>query len=279
MRCKGLIQARICFKTVCTGLPAIRSGTDDASFSRSSLRPANSVPPGVYGPDLSSARFLTATGTPKRADQTPGKPLPGARLLCPCSAIVGARAVKPGTWQRFAGSSVFLLFRVPVAVRNLAEETVVTVDSGRHRVYAGRREDLLKEASSVPDLMAGSPVQTVLKQILACISPLHLTDPSSPYFKPSGCETLHDITRFCHEKSVSAMFSFGSRYGVDARAAKRLMGEVLLDWWVINVGDGFRPGTDIASKESESAISSRYPCLQFGTGYTLSPGQGLLRWT
>lgn len=203
-------------------------------------------------------------------------PLPEwAPLLARASALVattGSEAGHLATVCREFG--IPALFGVPVAVRNLAEETVVTVDSGRHRVYAGRREDLLKEASSVPDLMAGSPVQTVLKQILACISPLHLTDPSSPYFKPSGCETLHDITRFCHEKSVSAMFSFGSRYGVDARAAKRLMGEVLLDWWVINVGDGFRPGTDIASKVVGIGDIVSIPMLAIWDGIHAFPWAG-----
>ncbi len=213
---------------------------------------------------------------PKGAVLVVEHPLPEwAPLLARAAALIaitGSEAGHLATVCREFG--VPALFGVPDAVRNLAGETVVTVDSRRQRVYAGRREDLLKEASATPDLMAGSPVQTVLKQVLARLSPLNLTDPRSPYFKPSGCRTLHDITRFCHEKSVSEMFSFGSRYGVDERAAKRLMGDVALDWWVINLADGFHPGTDTASKGVEIGNIVSLPMLAIWDGMHAFPWIG-----
>ena len=52
------------------------------------------------------------------------------------------------------------------------------------------------------------------------------------------------------------------------------MGEVLLDWWVINVGDGFRPGTDIASKVVGIGDIVSIPMLAIWDGIHAFPSAG-----
>jgi pyruvate,water dikinase len=156
----------------------------------------------------------------------------------------------------------------------LEEGTLVTVDSRGRRIYSGCRADLLEKAAERPDLMAGSPVQAVLKRVLAHLAPLNLTDPRSPRFKSSYCETLHDITRFCHEKAVVEMFDFGDRYHFSERAARRLVGDVPLDWWVINLADGFREGSAVGdSFVSIDAIDS-LPMQAIWDGISAFPWEG-----
>jgi pyruvate,water dikinase len=86
----------------------------------------------------------------------------------------------------------------------------VTVDASGRSVYRGRIEGLLDDAATRPALAAESPVRDTLRRALTHISPLNLVDPDSLDFRPSNCQTLHDITRFCHEQSVREVFAFGS---------------------------------------------------------------------
>lgn len=140
------------------------------------------------------------------------------------------------------------LFGLTDAARKLENGMLVTVDATGCRVFKGRNEDALSYAIPHPDLMTGSPVHRILKEAMKIILPLNLTDPGSPFFKPSHCRTFHDLTRFCHEKAVAVMFAFGSNIGFDEKSAKQLVGETPYRWWIINLDDGFREGYDTHSK-------------------------------
>lgn len=146
--------------------------------------------------------------------------------------------------REFGVPAIFGLGR---AMATLENGTTITVDATGQRVYDGRVEALLALAAPKPDLMADSPVYRLLKEALVHISPLHLTDPASPFFRPSACKTLHDITRFCHEKAVVEMFAFGERAGFANKAAKQLVVDAPSQWWVIDLDNGFRPGFDPAA--------------------------------
>jgi len=123
--------------------------------------------------------------------------------------------------------------------------------------------------------MEGSPIHKLLKEALTHITPLHLTAPDSPFFKPSSCRTLHDITRFCHEKALAEMFNFGHRYGARDKSAKQLFVVGMpAQWWVINLDDGFREGADLTTPfiQIEDIVSE--PMLAIWKGMTAVPWAG-----
>jgi pyruvate,water dikinase len=117
----------------------------------------------------------------------------------------------------------------------------VTVDAFTCSIYPGRIEALLMRehepaAADPPD----TPVRRALRKALEHIAPLTLLDPDSLDFRPSNCKTLHDITRFCHEQAVREVFAFGSDTLFPEHAAKQLHHNVPMQWWVLDLGNGFK---------------------------------------
>lgn len=166
------------------------------------------------------------------------------------------------------------IFSLKDAFGKLKNGDIVTVDATGFCVYEGRREDILEKTDPPRNLMAGSPIYNLLQEIMAQVVPLNLTDPGSPFFKSSQCKTLHDLTRFCHEKAVTEMFSFGESARFDARAAKQLVGETPFQWWVIDLDDGFRTGFDPKEKfiSVDDIVSD--PMLAIWEGMLARPWRG-----
>ena len=114
----------------------------------------------------------------------------------------------------------------------------VTVDADGLAIHQGLILGL-GEGGQRRNLMEESPIREILGQALIHIAPLTLLDPNAPEFRPSNVRTLHDITRFCHEKAVAEMFAFGSENKFPRYAAKQLHHNVPMQWWVLNLDDGF----------------------------------------
>ena len=167
------------------------------------------------------------------------------------------------------------LFDLPGAMGALEDGQIVTVDATGRRVHAGRIETLMENSPQRPNLMDGSPIHQLLKDALAHITPLTLTAPESPAFRPASCRTLHDITRFCHEKALAEMLRLGGRYGARDKTAKKLyvVGQPS-QWWVVNVDDGFRPEADLSGPfiRIEDIVSE--PMLAIWRGMTAVPWHG-----
>ncbi len=97
-----------------------------------------------------------------------------------------------------------------VGVENLDElpaGEIVTLDATNGLLLQGRHEEVI--ATSEPDnqLLEDTAIYYILKQLLEKISPLNLLDPGDDeLFAIDACITLHDITRFCHQKSIEEIF-------------------------------------------------------------------------
>ncbi len=116
----------------------------------------------------------------------------------------------------------------------------VTVDADGLAIYEGEVPSLIERQADRPNPMEGSPVLGTLQEVLELISPLNLLDPDAVDFRPESCRTLHDITRFCHEQSVREMFDFGKDHRFPQHASKQLYYNVPMQWWVLDLDDGFR---------------------------------------
>jgi pyruvate,water dikinase len=146
------------------------------------------------------------------------------------------------------------------------------VDADGQAVYHGRMEELLRLAQVRPRLMVGTPVHQALKEVMTRINPLNLTNPDSPDFKPQKCRTLHDITRFAHEVAVKEMFAFDKQPAYARFFIKRLKANVPMEWWVLNLEDGFKE--DVTGAEVELDNIACPPMLALWEGITAVPWEG-----
>lgn len=165
-----------------------------------------------------------------------------APLLPKAVAVVAETGSAAGHLANVAREfDVPAVFGLGNAVALLEGAGMVTVDGTHGRIFFGCAESLLAEqAGKGPGFMLGSPVMNTLAAAARHIVPLTLLDPESVDFVPESCRTLHDITRFCHEKSVGELFAADSG-PVRKRLAKQLRYRGRpLKYWIIDLGNGFR---------------------------------------
>lgn len=227
-------------ESVAITTPSVAS--DDLNLTPPLLAGGATVSPGVAcGVVFKVASSLDMLRFPPGGVLVVKSPYPDwAVLVNRATAIVsetGQAAAHLATVAREFG--VPALFGIEDAFTRLGNGQLITVDATGRRIHPGRVEALLSDLPAKPPLMRGSPIEQLLLEVLAQITPLNLTNPASPYFRASACETLHDLTRFCHEKAVQEMFRFGDRHGFDKRSARQLVVETPFQWWVINLDDGF----------------------------------------
>jgi pyruvate,water dikinase len=196
-----------------------------------------------------------------------------ATLLNRAAAVVTDRGGITGHLANVAREfGIPALFNTGEATARLEPGQMVTVDADGCAVYQGRAEPLLQLATPKKGIMGGTPVGETLKEVMAFITPLNLTNPEAPDFTPRGCRTLHDITRFAHEVSVKEMFSFDKTQTFSRYFIKRLATDVPLQWWVLNLEDGFNE--EVTGKEVQLDNIASAPMLALWQGITAVPWEG-----
>ncbi len=196
-----------------------------------------------------------------------------ATLLSRAVAVVTDRGGITGHLANVAREfGVPALFNTLEATTRLTPGDLITVDADRRRIYPGRVEELLALAGARQGVMLGTPVGETLKEVMAFITPLYLTNPEAREFRPGGCRTLHDITRFAHEEAVKEMFAFDKHRAFSKYFIKRLVTDVGLEWWVLDLEDGFRE--EVAGDTVELANIASLPMLALWQGITAVPWEG-----
>jgi pyruvate,water dikinase len=135
-------------------------------------------------------------------------------------------------------------FRIPTlvgvegAAQTLQHGQLVTVDADAARIFPGIVNELLRHRESEPEPWRDNGDFLKLRQILKKTVPLHLLDPEAPEFQAQNCRTLHDITRFCHEKAMDAMFTLDVEAAATARGVCRLKTSLPMNLFVLDLGGG-----------------------------------------
>ncbi len=121
----------------------------------------------------------------------------------------------------------------------LQEGTVVTVDAAAGRIYDRCLPSIMQRDQE--SASANAQVRAENKELAACTVRLTLLDPDDAGFTPEGSRSLHDLVRFCHEKSVSEMFSLVDRGGRGLGRSRRLETTLPLVMYVLDLGGGLVP--------------------------------------
>jgi pyruvate,water dikinase len=88
-------------------------------------------------------------------------------------------------------------------------------------------------------------------------------DPSSADFTPAACRTFHDLTRFCHEKAMDAMFQLDVEASTQAKGVSRYRADLPINLFVLDLGGGLRePGKPLIAEED--VLSSPFLALMQG---------------
>ena len=136
-------------------------------------------------------------------------------------------------------------FRVPtvvntgVATQVLQPGMEITLDATQNVVYSGMVTELCYYEFTEEEVFEESYEYRLLSRLLKRISRLNLLDPHDPNFTPAGCNTMHDLIRFIHEKAVDEVIQLGQsrRRDVDHQA-KRLVFDIPLGLVVLDIGGG-----------------------------------------
>jgi len=164
------------------------------------------------------------------------------------------------------------LFGAKGAATRLRPGDLVTVDAYYGNIYAGRLEELLKAPRGGDDAVRQTRGYKVLERVLKYVTPLNLLDPRAANFRPEGCRTYHDITRFAHEKAMEELFQV-SAGRLDEEGARRLVSTIPLELHIIDLGGGLSPEAADLVKVRPEHLTSR-PMQAYWRGVSAVGWQG-----
>ncbi len=179
-------------------------------------------------------------------------------------------------WGNVAGHAATLLrefqipsvFQMPGAFDRLTSGEPVSLDAAQARVYPGTLWPPRRREASVIERYrerGGNP-------IAARLLTLNLQDPAADNFRPSGCQSVHDVLRYCHEKAIETMFEVNDRE-LERRGAqsfRKLKTKLPLNLSVIDLGGGLAPADPVAPVRH--ARRNRFPSFSGSLARHQSPG-------
>lgn len=143
------------------------------------------------------------------------------------------------------------LFNCKDATKVLKEGEDITLDADESVIYRGHVKEL--QYYNLSEEAIGETYEyRLLRRLLKKIEPLNLTDPSDKNFRPEACETLHDITRFIHEKAVDTVIDLNYYHPIASdTSAGKLKLSIPLDLVVIDIGGGLKERVGLTGGKRE----------------------------
>lgn len=172
-----------------------------------------------------------------------------------CSAIItesGSISGHMATLAREFNVPSLMGLGAEKALQDIPDGMEITVDGFTGRVYEGVVKELAAAVEKQDAHMKGTPVHEHLEKISGFMLPLNFTNPKAPEFIPSGCRTLHDIARFCHELSYIEMFNVSDMASKRDQCSYRLSASLPIDLHIIDLGSGIKPGGSNDPKASNT---------------------------
>ena len=160
------------------------------------------------------------------------------RYLDRLSGVVCERGATTGHFATVCREfGVVLLVDAAGAMDILPSGVQVTVDGYAGAVYPGIVTELLRTRQQQET--RDSAYHQKIRALLNYITPLNLTDPDSPDFKPQSCKSLHDLIRYSHETAVRTMFGLGEIASGASSRSRKLKSRLPVDVYLLDVGGGF----------------------------------------
>lgn len=82
----------------------------------------------------------------------------------------------------------------------------VTVCATCGKIFQGVLKDLIETLKPDYTQFDDTDLFSQYQGIIAKVLPLNFHHPADPDFKADNCRTIHDITRFCHQRAIEVMF-------------------------------------------------------------------------
>jgi pyruvate,water dikinase len=196
-----------------------------------------------------------------------------AQVMRRCAAIVTEVGTPTGHMASLSREfGVPTIVGLPGATITLRPGEPVTVIAAACCVYQGTGIFPRSPAAGfrpTPD----SPSMERMRRVSRLMTPLHLTDPTSPEFSPQGCQSLHDLTRYVHEKVFEVMFHYGDQAALDQQNSCRLEARLPIVVRVFDLGGGVARGAGRSGRIRPGEITS-LPMQAFLEGML----DGRIRW-
>lgn len=164
-------------------------------------------------------------------------------------------------WGNVAGHAAALLreFQIPSvfqmagAFDRLSNDAPVSLDAVQARIYPGILWPAIRQESSLVERYRERPGDPISRRLLT----LTLLDPAAHNFRPAGCQSAHDILRYCHEKAIGAMFAVNDEeLERSAHFSRTLDTPLPLNVSVLDLGGGLAP-LDPGRRVTPAQIVSR----------------------
>ncbi|MBU0484500.1 MAG: hypothetical protein KKB30_08300 [Proteobacteria bacterium] len=162
-----------------------------------------------------------------------------AKVIMKASAIITDVGSATGHLATIAREfRVPALFDTGIGTTELSQGREITLDAEENVIYQGVVKELCYY-NLVEDSIEETFEYRLLRRVLKKIEPLRLLDPSEQNFTARNCRSLHDITRFIHEKAVDALIDLNYYQHHDLKTmAGKLKWDIPLDLVMIDIGGG-----------------------------------------